>query len=108
MYFNTILFILVICGSFYRFISLEDYLVSYKGDCDPDIEICYEYCEDNECFYYSIIERTASEVISLCGKDVTECDEAYECRNDVEECSIHFCKPKENEENVCVTNINKL
>jgi hypothetical protein len=94
------LFILLLVASYSRFIVQEDYLVSYEGDCDPYTQHCYVYCEDDECsepFYYSIIERHAAEIHTLCGPDVLECDKAYECQNDVEICSISFCVPETEE-----------
>ncbi len=88
------LLILLSAASYYRFVIQKDYLVSYEGDCDPYTETCFLYCEDDECtepFYYSIIERKASEVFALCGTDVTLCDEAYECQENVETCSVTYC-----------------
>jgi len=86
--------ILAVAASYYRFMVLQDYLVSYEGDCDPYTESCYVYCEDEECsepFYYSIIERNAAEIYARCGADVTTCDAAYACQPDVDVCTITFC-----------------
>lgn len=105
-YFNLILLILVIASSYYRFVVLNDYLVAYEGDCDPEIESCYEYCENGECYYYSIIERQAAEINQLCGSDPTACDEAYECQPDVDSCTIYFCDPEADNEENCVGNLN--
>jgi len=72
----------------------NDYLVTYEGDCNPYTQDCFLYCEDDECsdpFYYSSMERHAAELYALCGKDITDCDMAYECQNGVEICSITFC-----------------
>lgn len=87
---------LAISVSFYRFLVIRDYIVSYEGNCDPYTESCFVYCEDNECtepFYYSTIERQANEIYERCGENVTLCDEAYECQSDVESCSITYCDP---------------
>lgn len=90
------LLVLLIASSYYRFVIQRDYLVSYEGDCDPMIQSCYIGCIDDDCmeeYYYSVIERRASEVRLLCGDDVSICDDAYECQAEVEECNIYFCDP---------------
>lgn len=92
----AILTILAVSASFYRFLVIKDYIVSYEGICDPYTESCFVYCEDEECvepFYYSTIERQAAEIYERCGEDVTVCDEAYECQPDVSVCSITYCDP---------------
>ena len=111
LFLNIILLILAVGSSYYRFVVLEDYVVAYEGDCDPDFESCYYDCEDdefNEYYYFSIIERQVKEIKALCGKDVTECDEAYECQPDVEFCTISFCDPMEDGEEACASNIDGL
>ena len=99
--------ILLVSASFLRFMVEHDYLVSFEGDCDPYTQSCYEDCEDDECtemYYYSVIERSASEVYALCDtQDVSECDAAYECQPDVEYCEVYFCDPEEDGEDVCVS-----
>lgn len=100
------LLILLVGASYARFIVLNDYLVSYESDCDPYTESCFEGCEDDTCtetYFYSIIERHASEIYQLCGPDVLECDEAWECQEGVQTCSITYCDPSEGAEDVCVS-----
>lgn len=95
-YIVTILTILAVGASYYRFMVSYEYLVSYEGDCNPYTESCFLYCEDDECsdpFFYSIIERQAHEVRALCGEDVTTCDAAYECQDDVDVCTVYYCDP---------------
>ncbi len=111
LYINVLLLFFVVFGSYFRFAVIHDYLVAYEGDCDPAEESCYADCEDDECtelYYYSVIERHAAEVKDLCGDDVTECDDAYECQPDVNYCEIYFCDPEEEEETTCVGNIDSL
>lgn len=100
-----VLFVLLLGGSYVRFMVQQDYLVSYEGDCDPHTESCYEGCEDDACtetYYYSVIERQAAELYALCGPDISECDAAYECEPGVAICSISYCDPEEEGEDVCV------
>lgn len=102
----TLLVFLSIFASIYRFGIIEDYIVSYEGDCDPETNSCYFDCEDEACtenYYYTVIERNAAEIHSLCGTDVTECDEAYECQPDVEFCEISFCDPEEDGRDTCAS-----
>lgn len=91
----TTLLSLLIAGSFYRFIILQDYTVAYEGDCDPGSQICFVECETENCddiYYYSVIERNAAHLYQLCGTDVTACDAAYTCADD-SSCVEHFCDP---------------
>ncbi len=91
-----LLMVLLTASAFYRFIIMQDYLVAYEGDCEPSTQSCFVYCEDDECiepFYYSIIERRAYEVYEKCGADVTLCDDAYICPDNVAECEIIYCDP---------------
>ena len=97
-----ILFALMAATSFFRFVVNTDYYVSYEGDCDPAFESCYIGCEDDECteeYYYSYMERHAAELSTICGNDISECDEAYYCPEDESVyCEITFCEPAEDEE----------
>lgn len=99
-----ILLIFLLAASYTRFMVQNDYLVAYEGDCDPLTESCYLYCEDEDCsepFYYTIIERHADEILTLCGTDVTLCDDAYYCDDSVEYCEIYYCNPVLDGEDAC-------
>lgn len=88
------LLLLLVLASYYRFMITKDYLVSYEGECDPEIENCFVDCEDEECtseYYYTIIEREAVEIEELCGTDILECEAANYCQDNVEICSITYC-----------------
>lgn len=106
-FFSYIVFIFVvflITASYTRFVVENDYIVAYEGDCDPYTESCYLWCEDDECsepFYFSVIERHAAEIYSLCGEDVTVCDDAYYCDESVEYCEIYFCDAEFDGEDSC-------
>ena len=97
----TPLLILLIGGSFYRFVVLRDYYVTYEIDCDPAVESCYVYCEDDECaepYYYAYMEKYAATVYEQCGPDITECDAAYECLpEDGDDCTVTYCDAEEEE-----------
>lgn len=89
-----ILLLLLLCASFYRFVLLEDYLVSYEIACDPSTESCFIGCEDESCddiYYYSIMERQAAEINALCGPNILECEAAQLCQENVEYCDIRYC-----------------
>jgi len=85
-------------ASYYRFVVLDDYLVSYEGECDPYTQVCFVGCEDDECtseYYYSLMEKYAPNVFEQCGKDITDCENAYVCLpEDGEKCAITFCDPE--------------
>lgn len=83
----------------------NDYLVSYEGFCDPAESSCYVDCADDECteeYYFTIVERPATEIYSLCGSDITDCEAANHCSTDSEECSVSYCDPDAGEDN-CVS-----
>ncbi len=96
---------LVIAASYFRFFVLQDYLIAYEGHCDPITHSCYVWCEDlnndDSCFYYSVIERQAYEIAKKCDLDLSECDAAYKCQEDVAICSIHYCDPSVDGEESC-------
>jgi hypothetical protein len=94
------LLLFTVIASFYRFIILNDYLVSYEGGCDPTTESCFIGCENEECteeYFYSIIERHAVKINTLCGDDISECDDAYECPVESSSCFITYCNDSEDE-----------
>lgn len=93
----TPLLILLVAGSFYRFIILRDYYVTYEIQCDPTSESCYLRCEDEACtnpYYYAYIEKYAATVYGQCGNDITDCAAAYSCLpEDKDNCTITYCNP---------------
>lgn len=110
-YIIVALLILLACGSYYRFMVLNDYIVSYEGECDPYAESCFVGCEDDECsaeYYYSIIERHADEVLKLCGTNVLECEAAFECQENVDLCAITYCDPQADGEDSCFSLIDEV
>lgn len=105
-YIITLFLFFLTSASILRFIILQDYIVSYEGECDPETESCFMYCEDENCTdpsYYTIIERHARELRETCGPDVTTCDQAYSCAGD-DSCRVIYCNP-DNEDEIC-DNIN--
>lgn len=94
------LLVITATASFQRFMVDNDYYVSYEGDCDPAKNICYIGCEDDECteqYFYSLIERNAQELYNACGRDITDCEAAYECPESTY-CKISYCDPTESED----------
>jgi hypothetical protein len=88
--------------SYYRFVVISDFMVSYEGECDPEIESCFVDCADDECseeYYYTEITRHHNEIESLCGEDITDCEAANSCQES-EECEILYCDP-ETDEDAC-------
>lgn len=99
--FLVLLLVLTALSSYYKFGVQMDYIVSYEGPCEPETEICFAECDDDECteeYYFTLIERKAYEIYDLCGSDVSECEEAFECQPDVEYCTISYCDPEEDED----------
>ena len=101
-----VLLLLLAGGSYLRFVVLHDYLVSYEGECDPYTESCFIGCDDDACedvYYYTEIERRAPELYAECGKNILECDVAYECQADDTTCSVTYCDPVTAEADSCET-----
>jgi len=102
---NSVLILLVVGSSYYRFMVLHDYQVSYAGDCDSEVQSCYIGCDDEEeadacesTYYYSIITRQADYLYDLCGRDVYSCDAAFECQPDDPSCTIDYCDATSSED----------
>lgn len=90
------LIVLASTASYYRFMVIHDYIVSYEGTCDPALESCFVGCEDDECtdeYYYTRVERYAANLINFCGNDITDCEEANSCTSGENDCSITYCDP---------------
>jgi len=78
--------------------------VSYEGECDPKMELCFIGCENDECtkeYYYTMVQKYAPDVYAQCGEDITDCVEASVCLPSDRECSITYCDPKVDGENAC-------
>ncbi len=75
-------------------------MVTYEIECDPTTESCYQYCEDEACTepsYYAYIEKYAATVYRQCGPDITECDTAYQCLPEEDQCTVTYCDPETEE-----------
>lgn len=86
--------VLAIGFSFFRFMVAGNYMVSYEGECDPATHSCFTGCEDEGCttvYYYSQVEKSASDVLAQCGPDITDCVEASVCLPSGMDCSVTYC-----------------
>ena len=100
------LLILAAGASYYRFMVLHDHMVSYEGFCDPATESCFVGCEEEvddiaDCptdlvFYYTEVERHATELYTHCGDSIIDCPEADYCTEDeLDSCVVIYCDPLE-------------
>jgi hypothetical protein len=104
------LLILTIGATYYRFVVLHDYRVSYEGSCDPYKSQCYVGCADDECtenYYYTHVERYSSDLYNLCGRDITSCEVSNYCTPEEVNCSVSYCD-LETEEDCETLNIDDL
>ncbi|MEZ4195541.1 MAG: hypothetical protein R3B53_04100 [Candidatus Paceibacterota bacterium] len=73
-------------------------MVTYEADCNPDEQSCFIGCLDDECteeYYYYNITKEASNLNKQCGKDITDCENAYIClEDDQDSCVITYCQPE--------------
>lgn len=108
------LLILLVGSSYFKFIILQDFTVSYEGFCDPLVNSCFIECEEfdenDKClseYFYTYVEREASDLNALCGKDITDCPAADTCTVTETKCSITYCDP-DNDIGLCLetTNLN--
>lgn len=91
-------------ASFDRFMIRNDYFVYYENDCDPYTQSCFQSCED-ECTYYSRVQKYAPDIYSQCGKDITDCESAKFCLPTDKECSVTFCNLKIDQDCEVITGI---
>ncbi len=87
--------ILSIASSYYRFIVTEDYLVEYEEECNPEVNSCFIGCKDDDCsaeYYYCLVTKHASQLMTQCGPDITDCESAQVCLpGEKGDCSVTFC-----------------
>ena len=105
-----LLFVFAATASFFRFMILKDYDVTYEAECSPYSEQCFIYCEDDDCeevFYYKYITRHAEDLFRMCGGDITDCDAASYCDSGQVSCHIDWCNAEVDEcENLDMTDYN--
>ena len=100
-YIFVLLVILTGAISYFRFVVNRDYIIKYEGECDPETQTCFLGCEDDGCtknYYYSKVQKYASDVERECGKDITDCKEANTCLPGDKKCSIVYCDSATNSE----------
>lgn len=93
-YILAIFIIITTVAAYYRFMVSYDYIVSYEGSCNPEENVCFTGCEDEECsevYYYSFIQKYALDLYEQCGKNITDCEEANICLENDSDCSITYC-----------------
>ncbi len=86
--------VLVGAFSYYRFMVEHDYMVTYKGICDPRVDSCYIGCENDACesiYPYMTVEKYAADLYTQCGADITDCKAANLCVEGELSCTITFC-----------------
>jgi len=94
LYSITPLAILAISASYYRYMILEDFTVTYEVECNPQTSSCFVGCEDDECseeYYYNLVTRHSTDINLLCGDDITDCAAALTCTTGGGYCKIKYC-----------------
>lgn len=96
---------LFVISAFVRFMVMHDYVIAYEGECDPIMSSCFVGCEDEECtteYYYTHIQKYASDLFRQCGNSIEDCEYATMCFPSDQNCSITYCDSSEEGE-VCST-----
>jgi hypothetical protein len=91
----SVIILLIVIFSYYRFFIIKDYFVKYEGGCDPTTQKCFVGCEDEECleeYYYSLVQKKVTDLNTQCGEDITDCEFANECLESDQNCSITYCE----------------
>jgi hypothetical protein len=106
-----ILFIvLFIASSFFRFVYLKDFEVSYESSCDPTTTSCYIGCNNDECtetYPYKYIQKHATDIINRCGaEDIENCEAAHHCLEEDRVCEVSFCDVSSEECYVAIDPLN--
>jgi hypothetical protein len=104
---NILAFVLVplVCllalSSYYRFVVLDDYNVTYEIPCDPQLNSCFMFCEDDEClepYFYTEINRYAKDLINLCSENILDCKYFSYCTENERLCEINYCSISDGED----------
>lgn len=88
----AVITVVILCYN--RFIVRHDYIIGYESECDPAIQSCFIGCEDDTCteeYYYAKAQKYAPDLLSECGKDITDCEFANMCLENDRFCSIIYC-----------------
>lgn len=91
-------------SSYHRFLNNRDYIVEYEQTCNPNIEICFVGCDDDNCsqkHYYVKIQKYAFNLYAECGEDITNCELAKRCYSGDHKCSVIYCSLETKESNTC-------
>lgn len=94
--------LLLISGfySYYRFVYLHDYLVSYHATCSPEQEDCFKECLNEDCTdvdYFVTVQRKADVLMRQCGPDIANCEYAQRCHaSESASCKVTYCDPEVN------------
>ena len=94
LYTLVLLVTLATAASYYRFIELQDYTVTYEVDCNPEERNCFIGCENDECteqYYYKLVTRMSTDIEAICGQDITDCEAAAYCTEGERQCSLEYC-----------------
>lgn len=107
-----LLIILSVAASYYRFSIIHDYLIYDEFECDPSIDSCFVYCEDEsidceDAWYYVEVQRYAADLMTYCDGDITDCDAAYECQLGEDKCEITYCDSEISDNCVSPENYNQ-
>lgn len=89
--------LLIGLASYNRLIANHDYIVAYKGECNPLIEDCFVGCENDKCteeYYYVQMQKYAADLYSQCGANITDCEAASMCLPGERACSKTYCDPE--------------
>lgn len=88
------LLLITATATYYRFVVLKNYDITYEVECDPYMENCFASCEERACedpFYYKYITKHASDLSQLCGEDITDCPAAATCKEGQISCKVTYC-----------------
>lgn len=100
-YLVVFLSVLFVAVSFFRFVYLNDFIVTYESSCDPDTESCYAGCLDDECsegYPYKYMQKHATDITNRCDlNDIENCDAAHHCLETDTMCEVSYCAPLEEE-----------
>ncbi|MCK9282632.1 MAG: hypothetical protein M0P71_18600 [Melioribacteraceae bacterium] len=86
----AIIIVFSVTLAYSRIYILKDYQIIAEVSCDPEIESCYVYeDEEGEISYYKNISKHASQ-IPVCDPHIEECEEIY-CSENESNCSYQYC-----------------
>ncbi len=86
-----------VLATYNRIYIQRNYQIIAEVDCDPEIDSCFIWEDEEGTWYYNLIEKRASN-IPICNPHREICEDFFYCEEGEEDCFETFCDPEDLEE----------